>query len=96
MTLGLDERLYLICGEFQEPCKLYSYDLTGREGFREWGVLAVDRSPYYAKRAYQFDAMATGADGTIFLGESDRRASLFLFIPGGQTFEGGFNPSNPR
>ena len=31
-----------------DVCKLYSYDLTGREGFREWGVLAVDRSPYYA------------------------------------------------
>ena len=96
MTLGPDERLYLICGEFQDVCKLYSYDLTGREGFRDWGVLAVDRSPYYAKRAYQFDAMATGVDGTIFMGESDRRASLFLFIPGGEGFPGGFNPSNPR
>lgn len=96
MTLGLDERLYLICGEFQDVCHLVSYDLTGREGFRDWGVLAVDRSPYYAKRAAQFEAMATGVDGTIFLGESDRRASLFLFLPGGQGFPGGLNPSNPR
>jgi len=96
MTLGPDERLYLLCGEFQDVCKLCSYDLTGREGFRDWGVLAVDRSPYYAKRAYQFDAMTTGLDGTIFLGESDRRAGLFLFHPGGQGFEGGLNPSNPR
>ncbi len=77
-------------------CHLVSYDLTGREGFRGWGVLAVDRSPYYAKRAAQFDAMATGVDGTIFIGESDRRASLFLFLPGGQGFPGGLNPSNPR
>ena len=23
MTLGPDERLYLICGEFQDVCKLY-------------------------------------------------------------------------
>ncbi len=96
MTLGPDNRLYLICGEFQEPCKLYSYDLAGKEGFRDWGVLAVDRSPHYAKRAYQFDAMCTGIDGTIFLGESDRRACLFLFFPGAVGFEGGFNPSNPR
>jgi hypothetical protein len=96
MTLGLDERLYLICGEFEEPGKLYSYDVTGREGFRDWGGLAVDRSPYYAKRAYQFDAMTTGIDGTVFIGESDRRASLFLFYPGGKNFEGGFNPGNPR
>lgn len=95
MTAGHDGKLYLLCGEFQEPCKLYSYDPSGR-GFCELGNLTVDRSPYYAKRAYQFDAMATGIDGTIFMGESDRRASLFLYIPGSVGFEGGFNPSNPR
>lgn len=96
MTPGPDGRLYMICGEFEEPCKLMSYDISGREGFRDWGLLAVDRSPYYAKRAYQFDAMATGLDGTIFIGESDRRASLFLFFPGARGFEGSLNPSNPR
>jgi hypothetical protein len=96
MTLGLDDRLYLLCGEFEDICKLISYDTTGREGFRDWGALTVDRSPYYAKRAYQFDAMTTGMDGTIFMGESDRRACLFLFLPGGIPFEGGLNPSNPR
>lgn len=96
MTAGPDGRLYMICGEFEEPCKLMSCGLDGSEGFRDWGVLAVDRSPYYAKRAYQFDAMATGVDGTIFIGESDRRASLFLFFPGATRFEGGLNPSNPR
>jgi len=96
MTLGPDDRLYLLCGEFEDVCKLISYDTTGREGFRDWGALTVDRSPYYAKRAYQFDAMTTGVDGTIFMGESDRRACLYLFIPGAKPFEGGFNPSNPR
>jgi hypothetical protein len=69
---------------------------SGEEGFRNWGMLAVDRSPYCAKRAYQFAAMTTGIDGTIFIGESDRRACLFLFIPDGQGFPGGLNPSNPR
>jgi hypothetical protein len=96
MAAGPDEKLYLVCGQFQEPCKLYSYDLAGRKGFEDLGVLAVDRSPYYAKRAYQFDAMTTGIDGTIFIGESDRRASLFLFYPGARGFEGVLNPSNPR
>jgi hypothetical protein len=96
MTLGPDNRLYLLCGEFEEPCKRYSYGLDGAEGFCDWGGLTVDRSPYYAKRAYQFDAMATGIDGTLFLGESDRRACLYLFIPGAQPFPGGFNPRNPR
>jgi len=96
MTAGPDGRLYMICGEFEEPCKLMSYDMTGGEGYLDWGVLAVDRSPYYAKRAYQFDAMATGIDGTVFIGESDRRASLFLFFPGARRFNGNLNPSNPR
>ena len=96
MTLGPDNRLYLLCGEFQEPCKLISYGVDGQEGFRDWGCLAVDRSPYYAKRAYQFDAMATGVDGTVFLGESERRAGLYLFLPGAVPFPGGFNPRNPR
>ncbi len=96
MTLGPDNRLYLLCGEFEEPCKLFSYGLAGDEGFRDWGALTVDRSPYYAKRACQFDAMATGVDGTLFLGESDRRACLYLFMPGAQLFPGGFNPRNPR
>ena len=96
MTLGPDNRLYLLCGEFEEPCKLFSYGLDGAEGFRDWGSLTVDRSPYYAKRAYQFDAITTGIDGTLFMGESDRRACLYLFIPGAQPFPGGFNPRNPR
>ncbi len=96
MTMGLDNRLYMLCGEFEEPCKLFSYGLDGKEGFCDWGALTVDRSPYYAKRAYQFDAMTTGVDGTLFLGESERRACLYLFIPGARMFPGGFNPRNPR
>jgi hypothetical protein len=96
MTPGPDNRLYMLCGEFEEPCKLYSYGLDGVEGFLDWGGLTVDRSPYYAKRAYQFDAMTTGIDGTLFMGESDRRACLYLFIPGAVPFPGGFNPKNPR
>lgn len=96
MAVGPDRKLYLICGEFEEPCKLYSFDLAGERGFQDLGVLAVDRSPYYAKRAYQFDAIACATDGTLFLGESDRRGSLFLYFPGTRGFPGTLNPSNPR
>ena len=46
--------------------------------------------------AYQFDAMATAADGTVLIGESDRRAKLFLFIPGAEVMPGVLNPTNPR
>jgi hypothetical protein len=59
-------------------------------------VLGVDRSPYYAKIAYQFDAMTVAPDGSVFIGESDRRAKLFIFIPGAQVMPGVLNPTNPR
>ena len=45
------------------------------------GVIAVDRSPYYSWRGYQFDSMATGTDGTVYIGESERRSHLFLYLP---------------
>ncbi|MDR1523979.1 MAG: hypothetical protein LBS79_01810 [Tannerella sp.] len=97
MTLGLDRRLYMICGEKDNVCRMFSFDLSERqEGFLDYGVLGVDRSPYYSKIGYQFDAMCTAADGTIFIGEGDRRAKLFFYIPGGQIMKGGLNPTNPR
>ena len=93
-TIGKDGRLYSICGEKDNVCRLFSF--RSDEGHLDWGVLGVDRSPYYAKIAYQFDAMATAADGTIVIGESDRRAKLFMFIPGGEVMPGVLNPTNPR
>ncbi len=73
-------RLYLVAGERIEPCRLFSFDPEGG-GFRDLGVLAVDRSPYYSWRGQQFDAMAAGPDGTVYLGESERRSHLFLYMP---------------
>lgn len=93
-TMGKDGRLYTICGEKDNVCRLFSF--RDDEGHVDYGVLGVDRSPYYAKIAYQFDAMATAADGSIFIGESDRRAKLFIFIPGASVMPGVLNPTNPR
>lgn len=55
--------------------------LTLRGVCEDMGLLIADRSPYYYWRGQQFDSMTTGKDGTIFLGESERRSHLFLFIP---------------
>jgi len=93
-SVDKDGRLYLIAGEKDNVCRLFSFDKEN--GYLDYGVLGVDRSPYYAKIAYQFDAMATAADGTVLIGESDRRAKLFLFIPGGEIMPGVLNPTNPR
>ena len=93
-SVGKDGRLYMICGEKGNVCRLFSF--RHDEGYFDWGVLGVDRSPYYAKIAYQFDSMATAPDGTIFMGESDRRAKLFFFLPGAEVMPGVLNPTNPR
>ena len=80
---GLDsptEGSLTVAGERIEPCRLFSYDPAGG-GFRDLGILAVDRSPYYSWRGYQFDSMATAQDGTVYIGESERRSHLFLYLP---------------
>jgi hypothetical protein len=95
LAAGRDGQLYLVCGETDLISKFYRYDPEPGGGFHDLGVIAVDRSPYYAKRAYRIDAMAVGADGTVFLGESDRREKLFLYTPGAEPFPGDMNPTNP-
>jgi hypothetical protein len=84
LTVGNDGKVYLIAGEgtatSSMPCKLYVYD-PNNPGFTDYGMIIVDRSPFYYRRGYQFDSMTTGKDGTIFLGESEYRSSLFILLP---------------
>lgn len=82
LTIGGDGKVYMIAGERMEPCRLFSYDPQCGV-FSDLGVMAVDRSPHYSWRADQFECMTTGPDGTVYMGESDRRAHLFLFSPFG-------------
>jgi hypothetical protein len=82
LSVGIDGKMYMMAGErsSSRPCQFYSYDpLTG--GFEDLGLLIVDRSPYYYWRGQQFDAMTTGKDGTLYIGESERRSHLFIYIP---------------
>ena len=94
ITVGHDGLVYMLAGEFERTCRLYTYNPRDG-GYSELGVMAVDRSPYYARRAYQFDAMTTGIDGTIFCGESARGGKLFLYQSGPAPFAGTLNPANP-
>jgi hypothetical protein len=82
LTVGLDGRVYMMAGErtSTRPNQMFRYD-PARACFDNLGVLIVDRSPYYYWRGYQFDCMVTGADGTLFLGESERQSHLFFYIP---------------
>jgi hypothetical protein len=82
LTVAKDGKVYMMAGERSStrPCQFYSYNPNGG-GFDSYGLLIVDRSPYYYWRGQQFDCMTTGLDGTIFLGESERKSHLFLYIP---------------
>lgn len=82
LSVGLNGKVYIMAGErsASRPCQFYSYD-PDQKGFEDLGLLIVDRSPYYYWRGQQFDAMTTGKDGTLFIGESERRSHLFIYIP---------------
>ncbi len=80
LALGKDGRLFGLGGDRHGVNLLFAYDPHARS-FEVLGSVEVDRSPYYAWRAHQFDAMVTSSDGTIFMGESDRGGHLFFIIP---------------
>jgi hypothetical protein len=82
LTVSMNGKVYLIAGErsASKPCQFYCYDPRSG-GFEDLGLLIADRSPYYYWRGQQFDSMTTGKDGTLFIGESERRSHLFIYIP---------------
>lgn len=81
LTVGPDGLVYIIAGErsASSACQLYIYH-PNDHGFEDMGLLIADRSPYYYWRGQQFDAMVTGKDGTIYIGESERISHLFLYV----------------
>ena len=82
LAVGKDGKIYLMAGELSttRPCQFYSYNPSSGH-FENLGLLIADRSPYYYRRGQQFDCMTTGLDGTIYLGESERKSHLWLYIP---------------
>lgn len=80
LTVGLDNKIYGIAGERKDKCRFFCYDPC-KGGYTDFGIIEVDRTPYYLWMGKQFDAMATGLDGTIYIGESERKSHLFLFYP---------------
>ncbi len=82
LTTGADGKIYLIAGErtSTKHCMLFAWDPRD-PGYENLGMVIVDNSPHYYWRGFQFDAMATGLDGTIYMGESERKSHLFMYIP---------------
>jgi len=73
-------KLYGIGGDQDEMARLFSYDpATGV--YEMLGMIDVNRRPYYSWQGYVFDAMAIGTDGTVYLGQAERRSKLYLYYP---------------
>ena len=73
-------KLYGIGGDTDDMARLFSYDpATGV--YDMLGMIDVNHRPYYSWQGYVFDSMAIGLDGTIYMGQAERRSKLYLFYP---------------
>jgi hypothetical protein len=45
------------------------------------GMIDVNRRPYYSWQGYVFDAMVIGLDGTVSMGQAERKSKLYLYYP---------------
>jgi len=80
LTTGDDGRIWGTAGEDRIGCTFFSYD-PAEGAYQHLGHIAVDRSPYYAWYPHRFGASTAGLDGTIYLGESDRKGHLYFLLP---------------
>jgi hypothetical protein len=73
-------KLYGVGGDTEEMARLFSYN-PASGGYEMLGMIDVNRRPYYSWQGYVFDAMAIGLDGTVYMGQAERRSKLYLFYP---------------
>ena len=73
-------KLYGVGGDDDEMARLFSYD-AARGVYQMLGMIDVNHRPYYSWQAYVIDALVVGTDGTIYLGQSERRSKLFVYYP---------------
>ncbi|MCX6620414.1 MAG: hypothetical protein NTY38_04940 [Acidobacteria bacterium] len=73
-------KLYGIGGDDDDMARLFSYN--PKNGVYEMlGMVDVNRRPYYTWHAYVIDALAFGLDGTLYLGQAERKSKLYLYYP---------------
>ncbi len=73
------KKIYAIVGEADDCAHLAVYDDESRELLDLGCLLARSERPW---NGYRFEAMTTGRNGEIFLGEYDRISQLFIYYPG--------------
>ncbi len=80
LVLAHNGKLYGIGGDADEMARLFSY--APSSGLYELlGMIDVNRRPYYSWQGYVFDAMAVGLDGTVYMGQAERKSKLYLYYP---------------
>jgi len=80
LVLAQNGKLYGVGGDDDEMARLFSYDpATG--AYELLGMVDVNRRPYYAWQAYVIDSVELGPDGTVYLGQSERKSKLYLYYP---------------
>lgn len=80
LSFARNGKLYGVGGDDDEMARLFSYN-PARGVYEMLGMVDVNHRPYYAWQAYVIDAMAAGLDGTIYIGQSERRSRLFVYYP---------------
>lgn len=73
-------KLYGVGGDDDEMARLFSYH-PASGAYELLGMVDVNRRPYYAWQAYVIDAVAIGLDGTVYLGQAERKSKLYLYHP---------------
>ena len=80
LVLARNGKLYGVGGDDDEMAQLFSYNAM--DGVYELlGMIDVNRRPYYSWQAYVIDCAALGNDGTVYLGQSERKSKLYLYYP---------------
>lgn len=80
LVLARNGKLYGVGGDDDEMARLFSYDpSTG--AYEILGMIDVNHRPYYAWQAYVIDSMALGPDGTVYMGQCERKSKLYLYYP---------------
>jgi WD40 repeat protein len=80
LVLSPNGKLYGVGGDDDEMARLFSYH-PGRGVYELLGMVDVNRRPYYIWQAYVIDALAIGLDGTVYLGQAERKSKLYLYYP---------------
>jgi len=73
-------KLYGIGGDDDEMARLFSY-VPATGVYELLGMIDVNRRPYYSWQGYLFDAMGIGLDGTVYMGQAERKSKLYLYYP---------------